>query len=191
LSLPVGLHSQNCPKLCIILCNRNYTLQKGTKHMLVTCLHCQKEFDKQPNAIKRSPNHYCSRSCAAKETNKIPKRKKTKKCSQCDTLILANRNRCSKCYANRIKADERTLGEMVYEKHHKSSAYALVRSQARTVAKQQGWKSCCKCGYDKHIEIAHIKPISDYSPDTKINVINDPKNLMPLCPNCHWEFDHK
>jgi 5-methylcytosine-specific restriction endonuclease McrA len=79
----------------------------------------------------------------------------------------------------------------VYEKHHKSSAYALVRSQARTVAKQQGWKSCCKCGYDKHIEIAHIKPISDYSPDTKINVINDPKNLMPLCPNCHWEFDHK
>ena len=44
--------------------------------------------------------------------------------------------------------------------------------------------------YDKHIEIAHIKAIKDFDPDTRLSQINDVSNLLPLCPNCHWEFDH-
>ena len=23
-----------------------------------------------------------------------------------------------------------------------------------------------------------------------LSKINDPKNLLPLCPNCHWEYDN-
>lgn len=43
----------------------------------------------------------------------------------------------------------------------------------------------------KHIEVCHIRPIADYPPDTLLSVINDTSNLIGLCPNCHWEFDHK
>ena len=83
-----------------------------------------------------------------------------------------------------------TLGEAIYFRHHKSSAFALVRTRARAVAKKLGWKACAKCGYDKHIEIGHVKDIASYSLDTLLSVINVPENLIPLCPNCHWEFDN-
>lgn len=47
-----------------------------------------------------------------------------------------------------------------------------------------------KGGYDKHIEIAHIKAVSDFSDDSLISEINDKNNLVALCPNHHWEFDN-
>ena len=50
---------------------------------------------------------------------------------------------------------------------------------------------CMKCGYDKHVEVCHIKPIRQFSEDTLLSVINDKTNLLLLCPNCHWEYDNK
>lgn len=156
--------------------------------MIVSCFNCGKTFQKANNQIKRSPNHFCSRSCAANVNNKIyKKRKRTKKC-KCGELILSDRKKCVNCIENLNK--DRKLCEITYKKLHRSSAYALVRSMARTFAKKMGWISCCKCGYDKHIEIAHIKPISSFLPDDKISEINSINNLLPLCPNCHWEFDN-
>ena len=46
------------------------------------------------------------------------------------------------------------------------------------------------CGYDKHYEIAHIKPVSDFEDDALITEINSIDNLIALCPNHHWEFDN-
>jgi 5-methylcytosine-specific restriction endonuclease McrA len=83
-----------------------------------------------------------------------------------------------------------TLKEAIYEKHHKSSAFALIRTRARAEGKKLGFTKCCKCGYDKHIEVAHIKPISSFSEEVMISIINSKENIMPLCPNCHWEYDH-
>lgn len=40
------------------------------------------------------------------------------------------------------------------------------------------------------MEICHIKPISEFSDDTLIAIINHPDNIVILCPNCHWEFDN-
>lgn len=157
--------------------------------MIVTCLNCNKQFEKSNSQIKRSPNNYCSKSCSCSSNNKkYPKRFKTKKC-KCGELILSDRKKCPNCIS---KFDEKnyTLEQCIYDKHHQSSAYALVRSRARTTAKKQGWKSCIKCGYDKHIEVAHIKPISEFKKTDTLSIINDPKNLLPLCPNCHWEFDN-
>ena len=51
-------------------------------------------------------------------------------------------------------------------------------------------KACAVCGYNKHIEIAHVISVSSFSDDTFIGEINDIKNLIPLCPNHHWEFDN-
>lgn len=51
-------------------------------------------------------------------------------------------------------------------------------------------RKCARCGYDKHVEICHIKPVSEFSDDVPIGVINHTENLLLLCPNCHWEMDH-
>lgn len=148
----------------------------------MNCLQCQCE-TKNPK--------FCSRSCSAKYTNTInPKRKKVRICKSCPNLIGRGRTYCKSCRGPRN--DDPTLGSLIlkYSKHHRSSAFVLIRTRARAIADSIGWKSCVKCGYDKHIEIAHIKPISSYSDDTLISVINKVDNLIPLCPNCHWEFDN-
>ena len=137
---------------------------------------------------------FCSKSCSASYTNsQKPKRKmKMKKCKGCTTMIgAAYSTYCSdKCYRQSVYGytDTKTISDVIYTKHHKSSAYALIRSRARTVMKDH--TSCEECGYSKHVEIAHVKPIASYLLDTLVSVVNDRSNLKVLCPNCHWEFDH-
>lgn len=70
-----------------------------------------------------------------------------------------------------------------YERH------SIIRGFAKSWNKNFTRK-CLICGYDKHTELCHIKPVSLFDADAKLGDINDPKNLIPLCPNCHWEFDN-
>jgi len=146
------------------------------------CLSC---------GIEHTNPKFCGRSCAAKWTNKhYPKKKKTridKNCELCGVSIDSRSKRCKKCSSF---LGDMTLSEAIYEKHHRSSAYALVRTRARATAKNLGLDTCQKCGYNKHVEIAHIKGISTFEGDTLISLINSKENLMALCPNCHWEFDN-
>lgn len=137
---------------------------------------------------------FCSKSCSAVYNNRLtPKRSLSNKCKQCDTKIFSGRSYCKSCY-NKIteKHNDLTLGDAMkrYSKHHRSSAFAIVRTRARQIAKKLGYNKCAECGYSKHIEVAHIKAISSFDLSTLISAINSPENLIPLCPNCHWEFDH-
>ena len=52
-----------------IYCSHRCAMQASITKQLVKCLWCNKEFEKMPNQIKRSPNHFCSRSCAAQYNN--------------------------------------------------------------------------------------------------------------------------
>lgn len=67
--------------------------------MKVSCKNCHKEFDKLPNQIKKSKNHFCSRSCAATYNNKHVNRKHgpapQSKCRMCDTAITCKKTYCS------------------------------------------------------------------------------------------------
>lgn len=85
-----------------------------------------------------------------------------------------------------------TLAEakIKYSKYVPAAAYNLVRARARSVIARLGIKACQTCGYDRHVEVAHKKPIGSFPPETPIDEINAPENLLVLCPNCHWEFDH-
>lgn len=158
--------------------------------MLVTCLNCNIEFEKSKSNIKKSPNHYCSRSCACSANNKKnPRRKPEGTCIKCGVPCRSSRQKCPKCILEH-KPKDHTIAEVIYDKHHRSSAFALIRSRARTIAKNLKMNSCEVCGYDKHVEVAHIKAISEFDPQTKLSVVNDPSNLKALCPNCHWEFDN-
>src|SRR5579885_737344 len=49
---------------------------------------------------------------------------------------------------------------------------------------------CQGCGYDKHVEMCHIKGIATFDLDTPLGIVNDEKNVVILCRNCHWELDH-
>jgi len=146
-----------------------------------TCLQCGKE---------TSNPKFCSTSCAATYNNKrAPKRRKiqTGVCAYCGKPTYNRRKYCPGCYYKML--DSYTLADVQYDKHHISSAWALVRTRARVIMSKEP-QVCCKCGYSKHVEVAHIRPIKDFPITTKVSEVNDKSNLMLLCPNCHWEFDH-
>ncbi len=100
---------------------------------------------------------------------------------------------CQKCRNDQKAGDSEyltaTLGDKTYIKH-KYAKYAYVRHYARKIGKSLGFDSCRNCGYNKHFEVCHIKSVASFPSDTLLTVINDPNNLIPLCPNCHYEFDN-
>ena len=146
---------------------------------MIDCGHC---------GTTTKNRKYCSRGCATAVTNKTPKRLKVARtCKVCSTPVGGRRTVCDAHSSHIIR--DMTLSDAIYEKHHRSSAYALVRSRARASVASEP-VVCEKCGYDKHVEVAHRKAVADFSDYTMLSVINARSNLMLLCPNCHWEFDH-
>ncbi len=144
---------------------------------MISCYNC---------GIETANPKFCSRSCASITNNTSkPKRKaKMTSCISCGRTTVRRRRLCDEC-----TVPDMSLQEAMYTKHGPASASALVRSRARSVARDLE-RVCANCGYTKHVEVCHIKPISSFSLDTKLSVINDMSNLVLLCPNCHWEFDH-
>jgi predicted restriction endonuclease len=70
------------------------------------------------------------------------------------------------------------------------SARSSIQRHARQTYLDGGKeKKCCVCGYSNHVDVAHIRSVSSFSTDTLIREINDIDNLLPLCPNHHWEYD--
>lgn len=151
--------------------------------MLRICTNCGKDTD--------NPK-FCSRHCAASYNNaRFPKRvRQPCYCRKCGIDVGKRRTYCDTCLHESNGKGDITIAEATYKKHHRSNAFTLIRSRARQIGKQQDWKACLVCGYDKHFEIAHIKDIGSFPDDTRISEINALDNLLPLCRNCHWEFDH-
>ena len=145
---------------------------------MTTCLNCKKE--------TTNPK-FCTRSCAASYNNKFfIKRTKKWRCIICNAPVKEQRMYCPEC---QVKGKDHKLSTIIYQKHHRSSMFALVRGRAKTIVSSLP-QICSKCGYSKHVEVCHIKPISSFPEDTRLSIINDPSNLILLCPNCHWEFDN-
>lgn len=153
----------------------------------VPCENCQIKFKKLLSEINQTKHNFCSRSCFVSLSNRNkPKRKLEGNCRICKVAIPTSRRFCFDC---RTSGKDMTLEQAVYTKHHKSSAFALVRMRARNITKALKRISCEECGYDKHVETAHIKDICSYPLTTMISLINNPSNLKVLCPNHHCEFD--
>lgn len=148
------------------------------------CLHCDKE--------TTNPK-FCSSSCSASYNNLLyPRRKPEGECKICATPISTRYTYCSSCKIHSkqyVDWSQVTLsnmtGKRAYQKHSR------VRELARKAYnKSNKPKICYNCGYDKHIEVCHIKAISSFSEDIPITEINSLENLLALCPNCHWELDY-
>jgi 5-methylcytosine-specific restriction endonuclease McrA len=67
----------------------------------------------------------------------------------------------------------------------------FIRINARKVLAESNIKKSCKvCGYSVHVEVCHIKSISSFTETDTISQVNSLENLVYLCPNHHWEYDH-
>ena len=52
-----------------IYCSYGCAMKNHITRQKVICLQCSVEFEKLPNQMKNSPNHFCSQSCSAKYNN--------------------------------------------------------------------------------------------------------------------------
>lgn len=163
---------------------------------MTNCRRCKIELTKPDSKI------FCSRSCAAIYNNtRHPKRVRViSSCINCkkDTEY-GNRKFCVSCIKQRwdktwpLKPLKfRTLKEELLLNPEKgANKYNRIRGSLRNEFKAVIKKQKCKnCGYDKHVEICHIKPISVFPLNALIKTVNSRSNAVLLCPNCHWELDN-
>lgn len=86
----------------------------------------------------------------------------------------------------------RTKGEFIRMSKNYQSYRSSVRRLAELIYKNSGKEcKCAVCGYSNHIEVAHIKAISEFDDSVTIAEINSINNLVALCPNHHWEYDNR
>ena len=108
-----------------------------------------------------------------------------KKC-KCGNKIQKRSKKCKECVKITHKMTLKELKEKV-----KYQTHARIRQLARKVyQKSQKPKECAICGYNLHYDIAHKKDISLFDDNATAEEINQIDNLIALCKNHHWEFDH-
>lgn len=137
---------------------------------------------------------FCSRSCSAIFTNKAtPKRSKNNRCLSCGEPILSRHQRCPDCRTREVW-EGKTVGDyrrkMIQRGHHLSGLHTHIRAMCRYRYKDLQTKPCAVCGYSKHVELAHIRPLRDFPDETPLEVVNGRENVVQLCRNCHWELDN-
>lgn len=153
------------------------------------CLNCEKD-TKNPK--------FCCRSCTAVYNNKYcenikkVRRKLTKKCKTCNNLIISKLKFCKNCRTKQLEEyQEKTIAELLVTNIHRSSMFAKIRDNARNIYRRSKKPNkCLICNYSKATDISHIKAIAEFSKDTKLKIVNHIDNLVCLCKNHHWEFDH-
>jgi hypothetical protein len=182
---------------CSPECYKKHNVEiKEYYRKIVVCANCNKECVKSSSQIRKAKHgkNYCSSSCAAISNNKITtefKKKKTKICKNCPNLVFSNYSYCQECWKILGSIDNLTLFHVSGEICMDATRYSPIRARCRRVYEKSERPKCClNCGYDKHYEVCHIKPISEFPLESLISEINSRENTVALCPNCHWEFDH-
>ena len=165
---------------------------------IVNCKTCSKEIEKFANELRKHENSFCSSSCAAKHNNPLKQKAngkyvlKEKVCLNCTKTYTKDgrdaRQTCSMfCYME-LGMKQRLMKDVI--KRNDANKYDTVRKNARTYSKHFYPSQCMICSYDKHYEVCHVKDLKDFTREETLYEVNNKTNLIHLCPNCHWEFDH-
>ena len=159
------------------------------------CLNCGKpiycEVGKTLSDIRKKK--FCNHSCSSTYNNR-QREKKEYFCSKCGKSIgfgwdIHRRTLCDECNPNNVDWNKITYGEMKAKRNYQVNS--RIRELARTTYLKNNPNPKCEiCGYDKHVEVHHIKGISTFSDDTPVAEINTISNLIGLCPNHHWEVEN-
>jgi hypothetical protein len=142
---------------------------------------------------------FCSKRCAA--LYNVPRRKpivrSPRTCKWCRRQYLRSEGTATLCSICKDKRQneleelrQRTL-QWYVKKYGKRTSIMFheVRNFCRSWNKHL-LGPCQGCGYDKHVEMCHVKPLASFDLDATLAIVNDEKNVVVLCPNCHWELDH-
>lgn len=153
------------------------------------CLHCRAAIpllpSQRPYQVKQKK--FCNSSCAASFSNVVSKKRtpKVRLCAACQNPINQNSpTRKKLCISCGQAHQERLLNR---PKH--LCTYKDINNNARDVMRGEP-KVCLICGYAKHADVCHIRAISSFPGEATCGEINQRSNLVYLCPNHHWEFDH-
>jgi hypothetical protein len=156
--------------------------QPSLRIALAACPVCGRE--------TRNPK-FCSRSCAAKHNNVlVPKRRRGGSCSVCGVPVPQRNRYCPEHRPNKPLDRSLPIRAIADGSDHPACRHARLRQDARRQYLAAFPCRCVHCGYDKHIEVSHRRAVTSFPLDTPIGVVNSLDNLVGLCPNHHWEFDH-
>jgi hypothetical protein len=170
--------------------------------MLVQCATCNVEFNKNLSEIKKTKNNFCSRACSATFNNAGKRRHPPRTCQTCSCSYVRTKTHrsfkyCVECVTHiHSTNDIKNMTKKEYQEResvkgkHPSWLNAHIRNFNRSWNSDLRSKPCQKCGYSTHVELAHIKAIHEFSEDSLLSEINNPSNILVLCPNHHWEFDN-
>lgn len=119
---------------------------------------------------------FCSRGCINNSMRKEKKEKKTRYALG-DSVFFT-------------KYKDLTKGDIFNKYKSWQSARSRIQKIARVIYNNNKEYKCIICGYNKHIEVAHIKAVSTFE-DTALILeeVNSINNMIGLCPTHHWEYD--
>ena len=168
------------------------------------CLCCKTSGVKTATDYRKHDNHFCNKFCAAKfngvkatkarVANNLRRNPPTERfCKRCAASMgvqphAIKRVVCDDCW--RPRGMLMTKKE-VFTAYGTYKGHSKIRGLARSIFDQSALpKACIICGYSKHVQISHKKPVASYPDDAIVQDINRLENLQPLCPTHHWETDH-
>lgn len=170
-----------------------------------TCITCQLPLVPRPNELNNDfrRRKFCNLSCAAKTNNRVAVKRPrlVQICQRCPSPLPYAQHRrrfCDSCLTI-VKAENvhghpvenRTKGELFSIRSNWQSARTAIRNHANIIYRRSGKNyDCYVCGYSKHVQICHIQSVSTFPSAALVKEINAVSNLVALCPNHHWEFDH-
>lgn len=131
-----------------------------------------------PAVTKRKT--FCSRNCAAIYNNS----KRIKK----QSLVIPKLYKRNEPFAYIVTKTKKEIFDIC--KNWQSTRTQIRKHAVYVFYNSSIPKKCKICGYNKHIQIAHIKAVKFFDDDVLITTINHIDNLIALCPNHHWEFDN-
>lgn len=169
------------------------------------CLYCSSiiEVGKGQKVHRVRKKKFCSRSHAASYNNvrRLRKKRSVKDkgiCERCGVTIRYKRDSytgrnvkrkyCEQCHRTR-RVGCYTKGELRNRSH--SYRTWITRNARVTYVSSGRALACAVCRYSLHVDICHIRGVADFSADALVREINALENLIALCPNHHWEFDHR
>jgi hypothetical protein len=88
--------------------------------------------------------------------------------------------------------DKKTKGEMKQLRPGSPRLKGFFNRHARQIYKMSGQPFICKiCGYERYVDVCHIKAVSKFPDTALVSEIDSIDNLVTLCKLHHKELDDK
>jgi hypothetical protein len=162
------------------------------------CEACNETFD-----ASHPKQRFCSKACSNKTVKRRVKKVSYCAVADCNNAVEYHLNKFCRCcitkgahWARNSNVGKLLENQTIEEASHRraggANAYDNIRAHARKLMKDEIDKGCgCfNCGWNQHVQVCHIKAINLFSKDALVSEVNNPTNLVLLCPNCHWLFDN-